>query len=207
MVTQLPKFCVGGIFSSGTARCAAGMRGLSPRTVVTNSIVPNNRPYSESRVSYGAGVKNAGSFRRFVQHRVHKQREGRREIVGTRRGRNAAARGNEKSDDERALLFVSSSHIFDCRSCNRFVTRAYVAVLTFFFLLFLCGSIKGDITRFIVCSWMCLSCIRNPVSEKPQSSMRIQSFLSDLTFCISFVAATKLWILKLCTLFFWRAFS
>lgn len=85
---------------------------------------------TESRVSHGAGVKNAGSFRRCTTQGVQTAREG-REIVGTRRGRNSAARENEKSDDERALLFVSSSHIFDCRSRNRFIARAYIAVLTF----------------------------------------------------------------------------
>ena len=60
---QLPKFCVGGVPSSGTTWYASDVRGLSPCSFVTNSIVPNNRPSAESRVSHEAGVKNAGSFR------------------------------------------------------------------------------------------------------------------------------------------------
>lgn len=64
LLTQLPKFCVGGVPSCGTARCASGTRGLSPCSFVTNSVLPNNRPSTESRVSYRAGVKNADRFRR-----------------------------------------------------------------------------------------------------------------------------------------------
>jgi len=80
-----------------------------------------------------------------VQHSAQIVRGGKRNCSGC--GRNAAACGNEKSDDERALLFVSS-YIFDCRSRDRFVTRVYAVQRLF--SLFVRGLIKRDITRLIV---------------------------------------------------------
>lgn len=197
LLKQLPKFCVGGVPSSGTTWVRVWRaRVVSPCSFVTNSIVPNNRPSAESRVSHGAGVKNAGSFRPCTTQYAQTVR-GREEGRLLARGQNAAARRNEKSDDERTLLFVSS-HIFDCRFRNHFVTRVYIAVLTSFSpirkrglintilpgLLFIRKCVFHSFGGNIIC---------NPFHRNSSYPRAIHSFLSiNLASCILFVASAKL---------------